>query len=98
MDQNYAQKLNAEVQAIFDQGPGIDLPQWPAECDEAAYNTFAAKALGRVFEAEYPAQPRTKALTWCTIPTCGRGLRTRCQTLHSSDPERLWVVLDLGAR
>jgi hypothetical protein len=46
MDQDYAQKLKAQVQAIFDRGPGGDLPQWPAEYDEAAYNKLAAKTLG----------------------------------------------------
>lgn len=46
MDQNYAEKLRAQTQAIFDQGPGVELPAWPAEHDEAAYNALAVKKLG----------------------------------------------------
>ena len=46
MDQNYAAKLRARTQAIFERSPGIALPVWPAGLDEATYNALAAGALG----------------------------------------------------
>jgi uncharacterized protein (TIGR04141 family) len=46
MDQDYAKKLRAQTKAIFDRGPGIDLPEWQPDTDEAGYNTLVARTIG----------------------------------------------------
>lgn len=46
MDQQYAKKLKQQVQAIFDRGSGIELPEWPSGMDEGEYNALVAEFLG----------------------------------------------------
>lgn len=45
MDQDYAERLRVQVQAIFDRDAGVQLPEWPADTDEEGYNELAAQAV-----------------------------------------------------
>lgn len=46
MDQRYAEKLRVQIQAIFERQAPVQLPDWPAGYDEAAYNAHSATILG----------------------------------------------------
>lgn len=48
MNQDYAERLRVQVQAIFDRDAGISLPQWPSGVHEDGYNKLAARELGGV--------------------------------------------------
>jgi uncharacterized protein (TIGR04141 family) len=48
MNQDYAERLRVQVQAIFDRDAGVTVPQWPSNLHEDGYNKLAARKLGGV--------------------------------------------------
>ena len=46
MNQQYAERLRAQAQQIFDRDPGIKLPDWPAGEHEDEYNRLVAAKIG----------------------------------------------------
>ena len=48
MDTDYAAAVQANVKTIFDGGPGVVLPDWPGDIDEAKYNALVASSIGGV--------------------------------------------------
>lgn len=48
MNQDYAERLRVQVQEIFDREPSAELPEWPSNTDEKAYNELAARAVGGI--------------------------------------------------
>lgn len=94
MDRDYASRLQSHVESIFERESSVELPVWTPDLeDEAAYNSFAAAAIGGVLldrKLIRTVQHREglSPATWCRVTDCSSMLRV------SAGPQRRVTPLD----